>query len=126
MREKSDAAEDVCCKTDNSFCSLFEGSAVNCSRGETVVLLLYSSPKSASFRPPRPPAPPPSLLSSAGLLCVLGLGHRGDGAEAEEGADRSQSLGQSAGGLPEPPVQRLLPNHQGTGGGLFLCLLKNV
>lgn len=45
-------------------------------------------------------------------MCV-GLGHRGHRAEAEEGADRTQSLGSSAGGLPEPPVQRLVSDHQG-------------
>lgn len=47
-------------------------------------------------------------------LCVfLGVGHCGYGAEAEEGADGPESLGPSAGGLPEPPVQRLLSDHQG-------------
>lgn len=45
-------------------------------------------------------------------MCV-GLGHRGYGAEAKEGADRTESLGSSAGGLPEPPVQRLISDHQG-------------
>lgn len=48
------------------------------------------------------------------LVCLdVGVGHRGYGAEAEEGADRSESLGPSSGGLAEPPVQRLLSDHQG-------------
>lgn len=53
-----------------------------------------------------------STLTPVVCLCV-GVGHRGDGAEAEEGADRSEPLGSGPGSLSEPPVQRLLPDHQG-------------
>lgn len=51
----------------------------------------------------------------------IGVGHRGHGAEAEEGADRSESLGQGPGGLPEPPVQRLVSDHQGKEKGSEQC-----
>lgn len=47
-------------------------------------------------------------------FCLLsGLGHCWHRAEAEKGADRPEPLGPSAGGLSEPPVQRLLSDHQG-------------
>ena len=57
-------------------------------------------------------------------LCVfVGVGHRGHRAEAEERADWSQPLGPSTGGFSEPPVQRLLSDHQGSQSifGLFVC-----
>lgn len=46
------------------------------------------------------------------LICT-GLGHRGYGSKAEEGADRPEPLGAGTSGLSELLVQRLLPDHQG-------------
>ena len=53
-----------------------------------------------------------SFIEPLFFVCV-GVGHRGYRAEAEEGADWSESLGQSSGRLPEPPVQWLISDHQG-------------
>lgn len=56
------------------------------------------------------------------MRVFVGVGYRGYGVEAEEGTDWSESLGESSGGLPEPPVQRLISDHQGKRGDLLSVL----
>lgn len=64
------------------------------------------------------------LVSSQGPVltdCVFvlptGLGYCGNRAQAEEGTDRSQSLGARAGGFSKLSLQRIVPNNQGEPGG---------
>lgn len=63
------------------------------------------------------------LVSSQGPVtdCVFvlstGLGYCGNRAQAEEGTDRSQSLGARAGGFSKLSVQWIVPNNQGEPGG---------